>query len=127
MRIAFREDGNFYERLDKAVKRRHEVTISFQRARPDERSKLWPRLRRCQGWGAIAKELKDVQADKPSLIRDILARRMTVGLTGGEFLLIAWIAGLLAGVLFYAIYKNYKAKLRVDPKTGKGEIELDPT
>lgn len=126
MRIAFREDDEFYERLDAAVEQRADVAISFNRARPDEKSKLWPRLRHCRDWPDIEKALKDVQADKPTPLRGIIAERMAVGLTDGEIALIAWIALLLAAVLFYATYRNYRVKLRVDPKTGKGEIELDP-
>ncbi|AJY71196.1 hypothetical protein RW64_17365 [Geobacter sulfurreducens] len=127
--LYFREDKDFYNRLDELVKGKHKVVIRFGTEKPGQDSKLWPRLRKCQNWDEIQHQLEQVQQGQSPEIAKIISPGMSAALTGGEILLIAWIALLLTGLLCYAIYKGYRAKVR--GRAGKdgqpeGEIILEP-
>ncbi len=107
MALTFSEQDYFFEALDRAVKEdAGSVVVQFPGGLPDQNSKLWRRLRRCANWSEIESELDAVRAGRDSPIRAFMAAGMVAGLTGGEIILIAWIATLLAGIIFYAIYKK---------------------
>ena len=70
-------------------------------------------------------ELDTVAGGGTSPIASILAPKMAVGLTGGEILLIAWIATLIAGVFMYGIYKNRKVRFRGKKVPPEMILEVD--
>lgn len=123
--LSFRENREFFSTLDQLMELGETVRIRFDNDRPDKDSKIWPRLRQCQNWSEIEAELERVRSGQNTPLRSVMSSSMAGCLTGGEIILIAWIATLVAAVLFYAVYKGYKARLKVNRK-GEGEIELDP-
>lgn len=125
--ITFRESSEFYTLLDQLVDLHECVTICFDKERPNEKSKIWNRLRQCENWSDLEHEFQHLKENKRSPLINVLSPSMTAALTGGEILLIAFIASLVFGVVLYAVYKNYKVKLRVNPETGDGELILEPT
>lgn len=118
--LTFRESKEFFKLLDDQVKSGGAVIV-FDAERPSSRSQLWPRLRRCQNWNEIETELDRIRQGHESRLNAVLSSQFQAALTGGEILLAAWIATLVAGIVLYAIYKNRKVKLSVG-RDGNGEI-----
>ena len=119
-RLTFSESKIFFNELDEAVKEGQTI-ISFASERPGKKSKLWRRLKQCKNWDQIEQEFKNIQAGNYSALKNVISPAFTAALTGFEVLLIAWIASLLAGIIFYAVYKGFKVRL----KTSEGDIELE--
>jgi len=124
-RIVFNESNEFYSSLDSLLKENKKVTIAFSDDRPSEKSKLWKRLRHCKNWSSINSEFKKIKSGKSSKLSGVISPGFQAALTGGEILLIVWIATLVAGAIFYAVYKGYKVRLKVNI-SGDGELELEP-
>jgi len=89
------------------------------------KSKLWPRLRKSENWSLLKNEFEKLKSRKNSPLNNFLSDSMVSRLTGGELILIAWIATLIAAVFFYAIYKNRRIKLKIN-KDGEVELEIEP-
>ncbi|HCU65143.1 MAG TPA: hypothetical protein DF774_05210 [Rheinheimera sp.] len=123
MQLVFSESKGFYKQLDQAVKR-GAVAIRFVSERPDINSKLWPRLKQCENWKLVEEEIKKHMSGEHSELDRIIKPNMTASLGGAEIALIAWIALLVAGVLFYGIYKGRQVKFKTSTPYGDGEIEI---
>ena len=123
MELIFSENKSFYNQLDTSIKNGGAVVI-FRNEKPDEKSRLWARLKRCKNWRMVEAELEKVKDKKDSVVERVMSPSMTAGLAGGEIILIAWIATLLAGLLFYGIYKECNIKFRAN-KNGEIDIEID--
>jgi len=123
MELIFSETKLFYSQLDNYIEKGNVVVI-FCSDKPDEKSKIWARLRRCRNWDMVESELQRVKEEKESIIKNIISPNMTACLAGGEIILIAWIATLLAGLIFYGIYKECNIKFRTN-KNGEVELEID--
>jgi len=122
MALIFSETKLFYNNLDGAIKI-GSVLVIFCNDKPDEKSKLWARLRRCRNWGMVESELQKMKDSEDSIINNMISPAMGAFLAGGEIILIAWIATLLAGLIFYGIYKECNIKFRAN-KNGDVELEI---
>lgn|GEM_PF-6921295 len=123
MELIFSENKSFYNQLDIAIKKGGAIVV-FRNEKPDEKSKLWARLKRCKNWSMVEAELEKVKDKKDSVVERVMSPSMAGALAGGEIILIAWIATLLAGLLFYGIYKECNIKFRAN-KNGEIDIEID--
>jgi len=121
--LIFSENKSFYNQLDIAIKKGGAIVV-FRNEKPDEKSKLWARLKRCKNWSMVEAELEKVKDKKDSVVERVMSPSMAGALAGGEIILIAWIATLLAGLLFYGIYKECNIKFRAN-KNGEIDIEID--
>ncbi|MEY8200070.1 MAG: hypothetical protein RPS47_12570 [Colwellia sp.] len=126
MRIKFNETESFFKKLDAGVENGN-VLIYFGKNKPGEKSKIWPRLRKCNNWSNFEKEFKKIEKGKSSPLGKVMSVSMTNSITGGELVVIAWIATLIASIFMYAIYKNRDVKFKI--KKGKGgepdEVEIE--
>lgn len=122
--LTFSEDDDFYDRLDQAIKNEEPVSIEFRKEKPDKKSDLWPRLRRCENWEVVENELRRIESGETSTLRGMIATKFVTGLTGGEIALVAFIASLIAGLIFYGIYKDRKIKLHVDKEPPSMKLEI---
>jgi len=122
MALIFSETKSFYSNLDDSIKAGR-VSVIFCNDKPDEKSKLWARLRRCKNWNMVESELQKVKESEDSIINNVISPTMGACLAGGEIVLIAWIATLLAGLIFYGIYKECNIKFRAN-KNGDVELEI---
>lgn len=124
LKINFSETKEFYKELDSSLKS-GSVVVTFSQERPNEKSKLWPRLKKCHNWNLIEAELSKVKSKQDSPITGMISNNMAATLAGGELLLIAWIATLLTGLIFYGIYKGCKVNLKLN-KYDDVELEISP-
>ncbi|HCH6406702.1 hypothetical protein CGK14_24140 [Vibrio parahaemolyticus] len=125
--LIFEEDSDFFKLLDTNIKRGNIVTIRFENHKPEHNSKLWKRLRNTKSWDLVEAELEKVENNQPTPIASIISSNMKLMLTGGELMLIAWIATLLTALFAYAIYKGRKVRFKVsgDGQGGSGEIIIE--
>jgi hypothetical protein len=123
--LKFVESKDFFKELDAAVKAGKRVTVAFPNAKPEQRSKLWPRLRRCSNWGDIQNQLDRTAKGEETAVGAIVGRQMVVGLTGGELAVLAWAITLVAGLIAYGIYKGRKIVLDTTVKPPKLELRFD--
>ena len=122
-RIVFSESKSFYKKLDSSVENGKTI-IYFGSEKLNKNSKLWPRLKKCKNWSLLENELGKIQSGKGSSLTNVMSKSMRASLTGGELILISWIALLIAGIFFYGIYKGRKIKIKVN-KDGSGEIIVE--
>ena len=125
MKIEFSESNSFYKNLDSQIEK-GKVTVLFKNERPNENSKLWSRLRRCKNWSVIENELEKVKYGKESKIKKLISPSMRACLTGGELILVAWIATLIAGLISYGIYNKCRIKLKISIIGSDVELEINP-
>ncbi|HDY7522256.1 TPA: hypothetical protein RQJ54_000116 [Vibrio vulnificus] len=127
--LVFRESSDFFDMMDKNIKRGNSVTIRFNAEKPNQNSKLWKRLSKTQNWGVVKGEFEKIKNNQSTPMSSIIAPDMRSSLTGGELLLIAWVSTLIAGITVYAIYKGRRIRIKVSGKKGDqdgdGEIVIE--
>jgi hypothetical protein len=127
--LEFRESEEFFHELDAAVKE-GPTAIGLSNEKPSLESKLWKRLRYCQGWKEIKEDLGNLSKGGVSQYASIVlspkdvARLVKAAIVIGSFIAVA-----LMGLLFYSVYKNRKVTITVEQKpdgTRVGRIEIEP-
>jgi len=113
MRLYYAENDKFYKELDAAVRGNEVVSIVFQNQKIDVNAKIWKRLRKCKNWSEMEAKLRNPESASRENLKGYFTPGV-VGLLATEALLIAFIATLISGLVFYAIYKNKSVSLKVD-------------
>ena len=100
----------------------------FKEEKPGRKSGLWKRLRRCKGGEKLVAKLQRQHAaeqgpglPQPGLVAGAVA-------TTGTLVLVGFVASLVAGIVFYAVYKGYEVELEVERGDGatKAKLRLVP-
>lgn len=119
--LIYSEDNNFYASLDKLVNEKKEVEILCPLEALEQNTGLRKRLQQCSNW-------KEIESQIPEARKSILATSGAEAMAASVTLTIVAvsIAVLIAGILFYAIYKKYNANLEVeiDPVSPKWKIRI---
>lgn len=127
--IIYSESKSFYTTLDAAIRNGETIVVRFEAERLSANAKLWRRLRRCANWDDLESELTATKDGRlmsststgPKI--GILATpAFQIGLATETAWLFAWIATLVAGLIAFAIYKNYKVVVEVDQGHGHGKL-----
>ncbi|MDF4377333.1 hypothetical protein P3378_24315, partial [Vibrio parahaemolyticus] len=81
--LVFRESSDFFDMMDKNIKRGNSVTIRFNAEKPNQNSKLWKRLSKTQNWGVVKGEFEKIKNNQSTPMSSIIAPDMRSSLTGG--------------------------------------------
>ncbi|MDF8329396.1 hypothetical protein P5G63_13195 [Aeromonas salmonicida] len=117
--MEYEETDAFYNRLDELIKGKNKVIVRFIDHKLEVNSKLWKRLKNCSN-------IDEVPASSITPLCTLKCASV-VGSVG----LIAYIATLIAALIFYGIYKGYRIRLKATPRIngtelGDLELEFDP-
>ncbi|WCH23238.1 hypothetical protein [Aeromonas salmonicida] len=117
--MEYEETDAFYNRLDELIKDKNRVIVRCIDHKLEVDSKLWKRLKNCSN-------IDEVPAS--SITPLCTARCACVVESAG---LIAYIATLIAALIFYGIYKGYRIRLKGTPRIngvelGECDVEFDP-
>lgn len=121
--IKFNETDHFYKRLDKLVADGETVHIEMGHQKLSKKSPLWKRFGRAANWNTVKRDLTESDTRvQGKLWRTVVDREMRASMADGGILtgwFLAFVAGCIASVLLYGMYKGKKITLKV---TGGGVI-----
>lgn len=108
--MEYEETDAFYNRLDELIKGKNKVIVRFIDHKLEVDSKLWKRLKNCSNIGEVpASSITPLCTAKCASV---------IGSVG----LIAYIATLIAALIFYGIYKGYRIHLKGTPRIDGAEV-----